>query len=347
MNEYNTGLIEIPQDSLKNGSTNSTTFQYVIGSSANGNSLGSALRFSGLQNVLVSENSDLNFNEGSPFTVSVWVNVSSDNYLMQINNGRHGVMSKGSFNTCNYAIGIQSGTEPRFEFGFRSGVTIYSTISPNLSLDSWHHLAGTYDGSRLLQFYINNSFVGSFNTNGSPFNGGLGSILFGRSSILGGGGPGSEVIQYIDEGRIYSKTLSTGEIGSLYEGRNVTDRLVGYWNFNEGTGSIAFDSSDGNFEFYTPSINGTIESISFDNLDNFETGSLYVLVSGTNEQIMFETSGLAQNFTVFPFAYGNTNQAGTSSPWGKVKRVVNGPLLIIGSDIGEATDINNIKVVYK
>ena len=44
----------------------------------------------------------------------------------------------------------------------------------------------------------------------------------------------------IDEVRIYNRALNTSEIMDLYQ---FEYGLVGYWNFDEGSGSIAYDSS--------------------------------------------------------------------------------------------------------
>lgn len=344
LKEYNTGSIKVNQDSEKNASGTSIT--WVAGSSANGISLGSAFQSSGLSGFNTRVNHpDWQFSEGSEFTLSCWVNIISYNTTSA--GQLHGVFGKGSFNTCNYGINIMSGTTPGFTVGARSGTTIIGgqPATPNLALNAWHHIVGQYAAGSFQIFY-NNTAGSQISAGGSAFNGGLGSVSMGRTGGYLGGNEGSEVITQIDECRIYNRALTTGEIGSLYNGLNVTNGLVGYWKFNEGSGTIAYDSSDGIFGHYTTeSINGVIQSIGFDNDTNFETGSLWVRVSGTGEQLLVRTSGLT-NFTTYPFRYGTNVNGNSGSPWTRMNYVVDGPLLIIGSDIGEATTIKNISIKY-
>lgn len=344
--EYNTGNIDIDSATLSNGSAVSPPVNWVIGSTANGVSLGSAVQLSGLNNIFCGPESRFNFNEGSNFSVSAWFNVRSTGYLIQTSAGRHGLVGKGAFSTCNYALNLISGTEPLAQFGSRSGGNVWSITTPALALDTWHHVVGTYSGNSLFSIYYNNTTGSTLDNAGSVFNGGLGSIAFGRNNILGGNGPGSEVITQIDDVRIYNKNLSAGEVGSLYDGLHITDGLVGYWTMNEGTGSIAHNTALGNFSHYTPSLNGTIQSVSFDPGSNFDNGSLWIFVSGTDEQILFKYSGLNTASTNYPVAYGELQDNTTGSPWTFVQRVINEPLLIIGSEMGNLTNINNVKVRY-
>ena len=50
----------------------------------------------------------------------------------------------------------------------------------------------------------------------------------------------------ISEVRIYNRALSATEVDDIYRHHDVTDGLVGYWKFDEGSGSIAYDSSGNN-----------------------------------------------------------------------------------------------------
>ena len=56
----------------------------------------------------------------------------------------------------------------------------------------------------------------------------------------------------ISEVRIYNRALSATEINDIYRYHDVTDGLVGYWKLDEGSGTIAHDSSG-------YSNNGTLE----------------------------------------------------------------------------------------
>jgi hypothetical protein len=50
----------------------------------------------------------------------------------------------------------------------------------------------------------------------------------------------------ISELRIYSRALNATEVERLYNGADITSGLVGYWKFNEGSGTVARDSTANN-----------------------------------------------------------------------------------------------------
>lgn len=82
----------------------------------------------------------------------------------------------------------------------------YSAVAPNnLVLNTWTHLAATYDGS-VVSLYVNGVLVNSDNTAG-PITATTGALRIGGNSIWG-----EYFAGLVDEVRIYNRALNTGEI---------------------------------------------------------------------------------------------------------------------------------------
>ena len=73
--------------------------------------------------------------------------------------------------------------------------------------------------------YHNGSFIGSTNTNGSPFNGGLGSLIVGNGTGVLGGNIQSGLLCMTDEARIWARALTGSEILALYQGKTIQPLL--------------------------------------------------------------------------------------------------------------------------
>ncbi|WP_347720302.1 LamG domain-containing protein [Candidatus Nanohalovita haloferacivicina] len=108
--------------------------------------------------------------------------------------------------------------------------------------NEWVHVALTYSektGTRKL--YVNGDQVGSETTNRNleAFDADvtIGADKEGTTGYFNG---------KIDDARIYSKALSTSEVRALYNGKQVNDRLIGRWRFEEGDRKTAYDTSDMN-----------------------------------------------------------------------------------------------------
>jgi hypothetical protein len=151
------------------------------------------------------------------------------------------------------------------------------SVSLNLTANEWAHLSFVYthDGNRHLAYYKN----GVLQANAT---GDTDTSLAWTTFTLGNinGGAAGSYSGLLDDFRIYSRALSANEISRMYQ-QGVAKRasvnttgLVGWWRFNEGSGTLARDDSGkGN--------NGTLTSgptwttgkfgngLSFDGVDDY------------------------------------------------------------------------------
>ncbi len=108
-----------------------------------------------------------------------------------------------------------------------------------LDLNEWYHVCGTFDGTTL-RLYLNGIEVAS-KTHKSP-----GNIYYANRPLRIGWAYASEYFDgQIDEVRIWNRALTPEEIRAnmCRRLRGNEPGLVGYWRFDECTGSIAFDAT--------------------------------------------------------------------------------------------------------
>ncbi len=109
-----------------------------------------------------------------------------------------------------------------------------------ITLNAWQHVAVVFDanGANGIRLYVNGVAAGSttsyvaFDTVGTLD---IGSDFAGANGFVGN----------IDEFRVWNRALTAAEVARLDDGPVPynSPNLVGWWNFNEGTGSVAQDSS--------------------------------------------------------------------------------------------------------
>lgn len=111
----------------------------------------------------------------------------------------------------------------------------------NASVNVWHHAAVTFGDNGYMRLYLDGAEVAAkpvsshYNVSGKKLR--VGMLQWGTLSESYFGGD-------IDDVRIYGRELSPQEVGDTYFwGKNITGELVGRWNFDDGTGSVASDSS--------------------------------------------------------------------------------------------------------
>lgn len=117
-----------------------------------------------------------------------------------------------------------------------------------LTLNTWTHVAGTFDGDSM-RLFVNGVRIASKVMHGKI----VPSTAF-KPSISRISDTGSGQTRYwigrLDEIRVWSRALSAGEL-LAHKGNHIdttgANRLVGYWRLNEGTGTLTSDlSASGN-----------------------------------------------------------------------------------------------------
>ncbi|MBN1900300.1 choice-of-anchor D domain-containing protein, partial [Candidatus Sumerlaeota bacterium] len=172
------------------------------------------------------------------FTVSCWLNTS--NYR-----------DAGIF---SYAVGT-AGQDNELLFVFYNQYYLriymrYSYINTGISFKDglWHHLAVTWRSSdgRIIVYKDGQDVYSTTFRTGSTLTGN-GTIVFAEDQdSLGGGFQSSQAyIGLLDEMRLWNRVRSKEEIQfDMYRRLNGDETgLVGYWKFDEGSGSTAHDST--------------------------------------------------------------------------------------------------------
>ena len=202
--------------------------------------------------VNVADNSNLSFGNGSsdsPFSISFWVNLNS----LSGNNNVFIGKDNGSPNR-EYGIGMFSNNNyVRFFIKNQGGNTQQSVDSTtNLSIDTWYHVACTYDGrggsnaSDGMNIYVNavQETTGLIKQSYTAMSNTIAPFTIGKY-----GGGSSQVNGIMDEVSVFNAELSQSDVTSIYGGGVPTSlssysSLVSWWRF-EGSGTTATDSGSG------------------------------------------------------------------------------------------------------
>ena len=153
-------------------------------------------------------------------------------------------------------FGGNSNVSTSLAFNINTSISTGGQIHTNtqLNLDQWYHVTCTYDGMTS-KIYIDGNLITQANINGVITN------YYNDNFYLGAANSGVFTEYFngnIKSTSIWSKALTHQEIQDYMNCSPTGSEagLIGYWNFEEGTGSIAFDQTpNGN--------NGTINQILF------------------------------------------------------------------------------------
>ena len=218
---------------------------------------GTALNFDGAgDHVEIPD--DVSLEVTDEITISAWIK------LAELDGNLHGIVAYSDFELRAYKLAWdnRSGTN-RLWFSVNNGTTPpYNTLSPtvNLQEDQWYHIVATYNSTEM-RIFVDSVSVGSKVP--TSYLGGYGSYSVDIGSWTTYWFNGT-----IDEVRIYDRSLTASEIQQLYQGMDVRRDLVGYWSFDEGSGSTAYDT-----HMWTTGKRG---------------GAIYV--DGSNDYVEFESS---------------------------------------------------------
>ena len=194
--------------------------------------------------------SPINLSSSDQMTLMCWINPDdltseSENTIIRQDWGEPNWLLQISDYGTNINFGVEEINGDNFNIDY--------TITPSMLENSWHHATGVYDGENL-KIYLDGNLVASQSFSG-------GNIAFGgnnQSTYLNiGSHPAPNDAEtfdgLIDEVSIWDTALSQSQILSYMSASPTGSEsgLVGYWNFNEGTGTTLTDqTSNGN--------NGTI-----------------------------------------------------------------------------------------
>jgi hypothetical protein len=170
----------------------------------------------------ISINNDADFQPTTMLSIAGWVKGDTWKTGTDVNP----ILRKGDANPNNYQLSISDGRlemllDGNDESGFR-GNTVLNT-------GQWYHVAGVWNGATV-KLYVNGVLD---NTPAAR----TGTILTDTRPLYTGGRPGADFHDgMLRDVRLYNRPLTAAEVQRLAG-------LVGYWQFSEGSGASAADSS--------------------------------------------------------------------------------------------------------
>ena len=267
------------------------------------------------------------FNWGvEDYTVALWVKKLGTNNIQQI--------------VCKEILSPYTGWYLRFinnRVQFVPGVTVKNqtwinngNIMSNTTIQNnmWYYIAAVFNGSQgTVSIFINGQqdTLGVASTTVNPDNNS--DLMFGVYQPSGAPSGPEYLNGIIDEVSIWNYALSQGEINSIMNSQlnGEEDGLVGYWRFNEGTGSIVNDATvNGNngtiygngiwstdvpnqvFTNYSLSFDGYYDYVNIDFPSSFNVNP--------NESYTFECWVLSRN-DIFANLITNRSQSTNEAPY--------------------------------
>ncbi|HVV15506.1 MAG TPA: LamG domain-containing protein [Candidatus Paceibacterota bacterium] len=186
----------------------------------------------------------------------------------------------------------------------------------------WYNIVAKRSGSNVSVF-VNGASLGSAQTDTTS--------IAKSSWILGKYSGGEPTVGTIDDFRFYNRALSDAEIVALYRGGAAQVRapnnvgLVGSWDFNEGTGTIAGDSS-GN------SNDGTLSGSTLPAWASGKHGKA-LLFDGSTSYIPVNRT-VSDDFTLSAWIKTTQNTAGCAGQWYCGQGIVDGEVGGVTNDFG-------------
>ena len=151
-------------------------------------------------------------------------------------------------------LGNMTGTRTWFALRQNTDYLVFSDNETNTNLtttnanmlDSWKHVALTYDGSTTVKVYVDGSLDTSITTGGTLATDQGADVIIGArnsSSSADGTTVGQYINANIDEVAIWNTALSAGDISALYQAKGTSDlnddgnsaNLQGWWRMGDGT----------------------------------------------------------------------------------------------------------------
>ena len=179
----------------------------AAGHSINGGKFGAAFYGNGSSSKI--DIGNLNLGSNAERTISVWINTNSLSSAQTIY--QHGASANGQ----RFGFAIDTAGKVYVEYYNRDAIT----SSAHISVNTWYHLAVTYNGGAIetatnTQIYVNGSAVSMSSTGSQTGNANT------ANSNYGIGYRRASTSQYfsgkIDQLRIFSKALTSSQVSTLY-----------------------------------------------------------------------------------------------------------------------------------
>jgi len=202
---------------------------------------GSFLRFDGVDDfVMVFQN--ITLEPESAITVEAWIYPDSKEPW---HNRLNRILRKAAGYNDGYALTWDFNNDGRIHFAVDlfsqgKGMHVQDNHLNEVYLNDWHHIAAVYSAEHSASLYIDGILKKALPT--------LGPMSHTDDLYIGGFGPQENFAGMIDEVRIWNVERTEDEIrSSMYKKLSGNEtNLVAYWDFNEGEGQIARDSSKNN-----------------------------------------------------------------------------------------------------
>jgi hypothetical protein len=222
----------------------------------------------GLQFDGVDDDVDLGANASlkptAALTVAAWINPQTPTTSREpavVGNARYTAPQVGGYELLVYPVGVWNGTGWDGNWTVITSYVISLTlhrgvaqgqadwrglVSVNISVakleNQWHHIVAVFD-KPTIEIFVDGVEVANSSYNYDISYNVTTITLIGASNWQRASQRFSGTISEV---RIYNRALDATEIKSLYTGSDVTNGLVGYWKLNEGSGTIAHDSTANN-----------------------------------------------------------------------------------------------------
>jgi len=204
-----------------------------------------ALDLNGASNYIkVNNNGAVGIVTNYPFTFSAWFKTpgggteNSDMVLVNIANPNTA--------TGYYGIYLRKYQENFYkaEVKSKNGATEYvKSTNQNVSDDTWHQVVGVFPADGTRKLYLDGIYEG-MSSSVMVYNPNVLITTFGR---WGDNTPDKYFHGLLDNICIWNRELSATEVTSYYNSDPIGNELglVGYWKFNEGSGTVAGNSAAG------------------------------------------------------------------------------------------------------
>ena len=213
-----------------------------------------SMSFDGVDDYI---NCGSNINISNSFSISSWVYVlpNGANYTIASKREMHQVGNSDYYNGFHFTLeNDESGNGDdglRFVIANNSQGDALKVISP-IPYNQWNYVVGVFDAQSSIKLYINGSLADSINTNLTS----IGSLANSQDLLIGAVGYSPGILSlnnymdgHLNEATLWSFPLTQQQIQSYMTcpPTGQEEGLVGYWNFNEGSGDTVYDiSGNGN-----------------------------------------------------------------------------------------------------